>query len=90
MSLLPTDPKEREYLLLGLRIAGDFGASIAIPVVLFVLAGQWLDYRYGAGPWFTIWAFVLAALISAKIIYRKAKEYGKRYAELGNEKPKNE
>ncbi len=69
-------------MLLGFRITGDFGASIAVPVIVFVLIGQWLDKKYNMSPWFTILAFVLAALVSGKLIYKKAKEYGKEYKEL--------
>jgi len=74
--------RERKYTMLGLRIVGDFGASIAIPVVVFVIIGQWLDEKYQKGPLFTILAFVLAALISGKMIYKKAKEYNKEYRDL--------
>ena len=82
MSLLPEDSKDRKYILMGIRIAGDFGASIAIPVILFVIVGQWLDGKYDKGPWFTIGSFVLAALISGRIIYKKAKQYGDEYREI--------
>jgi F0F1-type ATP synthase assembly protein I len=74
--------KERAYYLFGLRIAGDFGATIAAPVVLFALIGQWLDGKYGTEPRYTIIGFVLAALLSAKMIYKKAKKYAKEYEEL--------
>lgn len=76
------DPKDRKYMILGLKIAGDFGVSIAVPIILFVLIGQWLDGKYDKSPWFTILGFVLATLISAKIIYKKAKKYGKEYQNL--------
>ena len=87
MSLLPQDPKERKYMLIGLRIAGDFGASIALPVILFVFSGQWLEGKYGYAPWFTVGGFVLAALLSGKMIYKKAKAYGEEYKSLDKEKP---
>ena len=74
--------KERKYTMLGLRIVGDFGATIAVPVVLFVLLGQWLDEKYQKGPLFTILAFIFAALVSGKMIYQKAKEYNKEYRDL--------
>ncbi|MEK7084575.1 MAG: AtpZ/AtpI family protein [Patescibacteria group bacterium] len=74
--------QERQYLLFGLKIVGDFGATIAVPVVLFVLIGQWLDGRYGTNPFCTIGAFILAALVSGRSIYRKAKQYGKAYMEI--------
>ncbi len=76
------DPKDRKYMILGLKIAGDFGISIAAPLIIFVLIGQWLDGKYDKSPWFMILGFVLAALISARIIYKKAKEYGRQYQEL--------
>lgn len=77
---------DRKYYLFALKIAGDFGASIAVPVVIFVLVGQYLDTKYQKTPLFTILAFVLAALISAKIIYKKAKRYGEQYQNLDKNK----
>ena len=89
MALLPKDPTDRAYLLLGLQIAGDFGASIAVPVVLLVLLGQRFDARFATGYKLTLAAFALAAVISAKLIYRKAKAYQKKYDQLdANEKSK--
>ncbi len=71
---------------MGLRIIGDFGATIAVPVIVFVIIGQWLEGRYGYAPWFTVAAFVLAALLSGRMIYKKAKEYGKEYDSLDDKK----
>lgn len=73
-------------MLMGLRIVGDFGATIAVPIILFVLAGQWLEGKYGYAPWFTIGGFVLAAVLSGKLIYKKAKQYGKEYEQLDKDK----
>ncbi len=78
----PKKSTDREYIMLGMQIIGDFGATIAIPVVVFVLIGQWLEGKYGYAPWFTVSAFVLAALLSGKMLYKKAKEYGKKYQEI--------
>lgn len=88
MSLLPENPKDRKYMLMGLRIAGDFGATIAVPVILFVIAGQWLDGRYDKSPWFTVSAFLLAALLSGKMLYKKAKAYSKEYESIDQENKK--
>ena len=74
---------DREYYLFALKIVGDFGASIAVPVALLALVGRYFDRKYDVSPWLTIIGFALAALISAKIIYRRAKEYGKQYQKLG-------
>ena len=75
--------KDRSYYLFALKIMGDFGATIAIPVVVFVLLGEYLDKRYATSPWFTIGAFVLAAIVSGKMIYTKTKQYGEQYKKLG-------
>lgn len=77
---------DREYYLFALKIIGDFGMSIAAPVVAFVLLGQYLDGRYGYGPYFTIAGFVLAAALSARIVWRKAKSYGKEYQRMNERK----
>ena len=73
---------DKAYYLFGLKIAGDFGATIAVPVVLLALLGQWLDEKYNKGSLFLILGFVLAAVISAKMIYQKAKVYGEEYKKM--------
>ncbi|MSU75649.1 MAG: AtpZ/AtpI family protein [Candidatus Magasanikbacteria bacterium] len=75
----PNKTTDREYYLFALRIVGDFGASIAIPVVVFVLIGHYFDEKYHHAPWFTVIGFALAALSSGKIIYKKARKYGEEY-----------
>jgi len=75
-------PTDRDFYLFAFRIIGDFGASIAVPVVVFVLIGQWLDGKYDKGPLFTVLAFILAAAITAKTIHKKAKRYGDEYQDL--------
>ncbi|OGH77207.1 MAG: hypothetical protein A3C10_01800 [Candidatus Magasanikbacteria bacterium RIFCSPHIGHO2_02_FULL_48_18] len=84
------DPKDRKYMLLGLRIAGDFGATIAVPVVIFVIIGQWLDGRYGHRYFFTAFGFLVSAVISGIIITRKAKQYGKEYQAMDTRSKKEE
>lgn len=74
---------DRQYYLFALKIMGDFGVTIAVPVVIFVLLGQWLDNKYSSVPLFTVFGFIIAALITIKIIYKKAKVYGEEYRKLG-------
>ena len=77
----------RQTTLLGIRIIGDFGATIAVPVILFVILGQWLDARYaGGGNYFTIAGFVFAAMVTARLIYRRAKYYEKAFKEINQKK----
>jgi F0F1-type ATP synthase assembly protein I len=75
--------KDREYYFLALKIIGDFGANIAVPVVVLALLGEYLDEKYNKAPLFILLGFLTAALISTKIIYTKAKKYGKMYQDLG-------
>ena len=78
----PKKTTTHDYYLFTIRIIGDFGASIAVPVILFVLIGQYLDDRYSRSPLFTVLGFVLAGIVSAKIIHKKAKRYGGQYQNL--------
>lgn len=78
----PKKTTDREYYLFALKIIGDFGASLAVPVVILALVGQYLDEKYHRSPLFTILGFILAAAASAKIIYKKAKRYGAEYQKM--------
>jgi len=73
---------ERRAQLLGLRIMGDFGATIAVPVVVFSWLGKRLDTRAGTAPIFLIVGFALAFTFSAISIYRKSKQYAKLYKDI--------
>ena len=76
------DKSDRKYYLFALRIVGDFGVSIAVPVVILALIGQRMDEKYGTAPLYLILGFVVAALLSGRIIYKKAKKYGEEYQKL--------
>lgn len=84
-SLIPKD--DRAYYMFALKIVGDFGVTLAAPLIIFVLIGRYLDRTQGIGPWGTIVAFVLAALLSGKLIIKKARRYGDEYQHLNEEKP---
>jgi F0F1-type ATP synthase assembly protein I len=78
---------DRRYLVLALRIASDFGVSIAAPVVVFSLAGRWLDRRFDTGSFWMIAGFAVSAALSALIVYHKAKAYAKEYRDLDRRDP---
>lgn len=82
MEQTPKKNSERQYYLFALRIAGDFGATIAVPVVIFAVIGQYFDKKYSSEPLFLVGGFVLAFILSSLSIYRKAKKYGNIYQKL--------
>ena len=72
----------RAYYLLGLRIAGDFGATIAIPAVLAGWLGSKLDAAWGTRPYLLIAALLVAFGATAIVVRRKAASYAKEYQQL--------
>ncbi len=70
------------YTRFALRIVADFGATIAVPVVLFAWIGKRLDTKYDTAPWLLITGFVLAAVISVLSIRKKAKKLGKEFEKM--------
>lgn len=87
-------PTDRVYYLFALRIAGEMGGIIAVPVVVLALLGNWVDKRYSSHPYAMIVGMALAAVISGFSIYRKALEYNEEYKKITSdsavEKNKNE
>lgn len=75
---MSNESRRRSYLL-GTKIAGDFGASIAVPAVVLVILGKWLQTKYDFAPYGIIVGFVLAAVLSGVLIYRRAKWYACEY-----------
>ncbi len=73
---------DREYYVFALGAAGDFGITIAIPVIIFTILGTYFDDKYGTHPLFVSWCLVISALLTIKIIYRKAKHYGEEFKKL--------
>ncbi len=73
---------DRKYYLFALRIAGDFGATIAIPAVLGALLGNWLDEKYDKYPLFLIICLLLGFAATIRIIQKKAKKYGEQYNKM--------
>ena len=72
-------PTNRYNYGLALRIAGDFGVSIAVPALLGAYVGQKLDERFGTEPWLFALCLVIAFTLTALYIVRKATYYAKLY-----------
>lgn len=70
----PPSKSEKAAPLLNVwSLAGELGLLIAIPVVVFVLLGVWLDKRLGTLPLFIILGIILSMLTSIVTIARKIK-----------------
>lgn len=54
-----------------LGAVGEFGFLVAIPLVLFALAGRFIDSKFGSSPLFFLIGILLAIIISTFIIYQK-------------------
>ncbi|PIR21329.1 MAG: hypothetical protein COV45_00870 [Deltaproteobacteria bacterium CG11_big_fil_rev_8_21_14_0_20_47_16] len=54
--------KPDKDLLTALGIYGAIGFQLAISVVIGVLAGRWLDARWGTMPWLTIGGMLLGSV----------------------------
>ncbi|MEA3249468.1 MAG: AtpZ/AtpI family protein [Patescibacteria group bacterium] len=77
--------KDRRYINLGLRIVGEFGAIIAVPVVLLAMLGKYLDDRHGTEPWLLIAGFIIAFTLSGLSIYSRAKRFRDEYIAIDPE-----
>ena len=62
----------------GAGAAAGMGLQFAISVILFLLAGQWLDGRLGTSPLFLIVFVFVGAGASFYSIYRKLMEQQRR------------
>ena len=82
-SCMALESKDRQYIVLSLRIIADFGAIIAVPIVVLAFIGKYLDTKWGTKPWLLITGFILAFVLSAFMIKRKATQYGIEYQSLG-------
>jgi F0F1-type ATP synthase assembly protein I len=57
-----------------LSLAWELGYLIAGPLVIFALAGRFLDKKLGTNPWLLLIGIVLAISVSSWIVYKKTVE----------------
>lgn len=50
---------------------GSIGVQFAVGIVLFTLAGNWLDERLGTAPWLLLAGVMVGFAVSAAWIYRQ-------------------
>jgi hypothetical protein len=56
-------------------LAFEMGYIIALPLVLFGLAGKYLDGRLGTEPWLALAGVLLAIGVTTVWLIRKLKDY---------------
>jgi F0F1-type ATP synthase assembly protein I len=62
----------------GAGAAAGMGLQFAISVIVFLLAGQWLDRKFGTAPLFLMILVFVGAGASFYSIYRKLMEQQRR------------
>lgn len=72
----PQQPKDKSALttMKMLSFATEFGFIIAIPLLIFIFIGKYLNNKYGH-TYFTIIGILLALTVSTIWMYRKIKEF---------------
>jgi F0F1-type ATP synthase assembly protein I len=59
----------------GLVIFSKVSASVAIPIVLALFIGKYLDKKYNSEPWIFLGLTAIAFIISIFSIWRNVKKY---------------
>lgn len=67
---------------LAFRALADFGATIAVPAVVAVFLGKFLDSHFNTGHWYYIGCLVLAFVATVFILVKKIRQYAKEYKQL--------
>lgn len=57
-----------------LGLAWQLGYTIAVPLVVFALAGRYLDKKLGTTPWLLLAGIILAIASTTWLVYKKTKE----------------
>lgn len=61
--------EEKPWSAVGL--AWQLGYTIAIPIVIFALAGRYLDKKLGTAPWLLLLGILVSIAISSWAVYKK-------------------
>lgn len=77
-----TPSSDRKYMIFAIRIMGEITYLIAVPIVVLVILGKWLDGRFHTEPKFLIAGFIVAALFSGTTVWRRARQLGREYQAL--------
>lgn len=70
--------QEQKSWAVGLRLVSELTAWVAIPVVIAVYFGKWLDQKFNTGPWLFLATVGAAFVISNVGIIRQSMKSMKR------------
>lgn len=56
---------EKGSILSALKLSLEFGYTIAIPIVIFALAGRMLDKKFDTSPWLLIVGILISIIVSS-------------------------
>lgn len=83
------DNKEKGPLSLALSLAWELGYTIAVPLVVLVLFGRFLDKKFGSSPLFLLAGILLAVFISSwAVVFKTKKIMGEMDKKKTNDKDK--
>ena len=82
---MPNEPSRDATLWVVLGFAWRLGYSIAVPLVVMLAAGRWLDKKYGTSPWLLITGLVLSFILTNILMFREAFRVMKETNEENNE-----
>ncbi|MBI3626777.1 AtpZ/AtpI family protein [Candidatus Uhrbacteria bacterium] len=75
---------------LTLKLLGDIGFLVAVPLVIFGLGGRLLDKKLHTAPWLMLAGLVISLIITSISIYKKTSTILRELdEELKNLPPKN-
>jgi F0F1-type ATP synthase assembly protein I len=60
---------DKQFNALGL--AWNLGYTIAVPIVIFALAGRFLDKKLGTSPFLLLFGILLSIGITTWLVYKK-------------------
>lgn len=65
------NPKPAEFKPWDLAL--NLGFVIAIPIVIFALAGRYADKYFSSSPWLLLLGILISITITTILVYRKVK-----------------
>jgi predicted F0F1-ATPase subunit len=68
-----------------LALGSQLGLSIALPVILGLAAGYWIDTRLGTLPWITLVLTLIGAVVGPIFAYRWVISTIRKHFEEGEE-----